>query len=454
MGQTATSRSYNLNGGTWGAIGAVGGIMSTANGHIPGQLPAVGSATPYFNHPFNSEVLGDPGDCTLYLPGLAVDGIGNIYVVDSDTRLEKYDQTGKLLWSDAGLVFFGTGTIDPTNQNSVYTSITRCGANWTQPPAGGMQPTFAGYDAYTLDAVTYQADDCRVACNYQSVNGMFSVNGSKFLALGGNDSLEIYRFSGSSEIAIPCDFFSDAQITSGFIPPNQPANTDYLWCDTNGDGQIESGEYLLGNQSALYGSGNIFKLWSVDANGGIWIGECGSSGNQLVYFPCQGLNSYGVPIYTYTSMQTITVPAPFASVNRAFYNPTANTMYLIGNSANDAAFWTANCACIAVYGGLVGYYSNWSTTPTLVWQDDIGNGMSSAASDGTFLFGELNWSPGLPYSYGTNYFYTFGPGGYLGAFATNYPPLPANAMHGLIDGPYAMNANQLHQRSACALYRR
>jgi len=107
--------------------------------------------------------------------------------------------------------------------------------------------------------------------------------------------------------------------------------------------------------------------------------------NCIRMYKCGGLDGNGCPTYSYAtsgtpSMIVTNMPAPFTSMYRAEYEPTNDSMYVLGYTAafpNSYETGT-NAQGQPVYGPLWGKgagrvlvkYTNWSTTPTEAFEID------------------------------------------------------------------------------------
>ena len=295
-------------------LGTVGGILSTANGHVKGQVAPL-----YFNHP---------------LASVAVDGSGNFTVLSGGglgVSLENYSAGGTQNWVNEGLAFGGMAAPDPGSDTDVYTVNQHFTMNYTNPPGQGSQWNYTGF---TVDENKYANSDQRI---YGAANDgpyVVRLGGQKFLVwCEGYYTIAFYRFSPSTdgETAIPCALISSCTLNSGFVPPNQPAGCNWIWCDDNGNGQIDAAEYRQCSPAQGYGACTFY---TVDSNGDVW----GAGTGGIVHFKFQGLNSYGAPLYSFAAgdFSCTPAPAPFSGccslAFMAFYDPAADALYLSGET--------------------------------------------------------------------------------------------------------------------------
>ena len=353
------------------SYGAVGGILSTANGHVKGQVDPL-----YFNHP---------------LEGVAVDGSGNFTVLSGcapvGQTLENYSASGTQNWVNEGLAFGDPACPDPGSDTDIYTVNQHFTMNYPNPPGQGSQWSYTGY---TIDANKYGSSDERLYAGPNNGPHVVRIGGQKFLVrCDGLYTIAFYRFSPSTdgETAIPCAMISATTIsggnTNGWVPPNQPSGCNWIWTDTNGNGQMDAGEYQQCTPTQGYGD---VTYYTVDSNGDVW-----GVGNGILHFKFQGLNNYGAPQYSFASGEFIDTPtpAPFYGVCNlaymAFYDPATDALYISGSTEANPMD-----SCYTSYWGPLGpvlaRYNTWSTNPTLAWQTTMPADSYSLDMAGQFLF--------------------------------------------------------------------
>jgi hypothetical protein len=159
------------------------------------------------------------------------------------------------------------------------------------------------------------------------------IQGKRFLFVNDmySEALQAYRFdpAKSGEIAVPSVFFANSHIKKQDPPwpPGQPEKGEWIWRDTNGNGAFDWPEYLSnGGKDAppLWG-------WWVDSAGNVWQATQNAG---IRKFACQGLDAQGNPIYDFASLATMPMPAPFTRLERIYYFPATDTMYLAGYTAD------------------------------------------------------------------------------------------------------------------------
>jgi hypothetical protein len=69
----------------------------------------------------------------------------------------------------------------------------------------------------------------------------------------------------------------------------------------------------------------------VDSEGNVWQATQTAG---IRRFSCQGLDAQGNPIYDFASLASMPMPAPFTRLERIYYFPATDTMYLAGSTAD------------------------------------------------------------------------------------------------------------------------
>ncbi|WP_435133432.1 hypothetical protein [Actinacidiphila sp. bgisy144] len=343
-----------------------------------GQAGGIGAGTP-------GRVAADK---FFGIVGVGGDSAGNVYVAmfEFGTWLRKFSPAGAVVWQLQGSAFVDAADFDPASDGvEIYTKQCHYSMAYTKAPGSD-----ATWRSYTLDSVTYP-QDARLF-----LTGHSHAAASPFLKrLGGRlymyvtgmycAHLLIYRMDG--EIAKPSGAIFKARWNGDdpTWPPNQPATGQWIWRDLSGNGNFEAGEYVQPGDGSSSPS-NCW-VWYVDDNGDIWEG----GDRNLRRYPLQGFDSQQNPIYTYESMETIALPAPFSVVRRLHYDVAADVMYMVGYTPDqpfDNAHWK-ECGKVLVR------YDKWSTgntTPTwtllLPWDtaSTIVVTMVSLAFAGDYIF--------------------------------------------------------------------
>jgi len=294
--------------------------------------------------------------------GLGADNQGNIYVAQSGAgldlngggggaagvELQSYTSRGVLNWQVQTTDWISLGAPDPHDEDSVYDAYHRYKMEYSKPP--GKQWT---YVADTYDRFLYP-DDIRVTYtspgNIVSRGEIHYLNGKKFLFVLPQHSVWVafYRFDNSrtgpgKEIPIPCggiDYGSPGGAWQDWVV--QPLDGEFIWRDLNGNGHIESNEFLEPSNNAHRDGDNFW----VDSKGDIWQINYNSnveSSTHIRRYLFQGLDEFGAPLYDFDHTITYNVPTDFpdfTDVGNMAYFPSADggTLYVSGNTPGQGAF--------------------------------------------------------------------------------------------------------------------
>ncbi|MEW1864380.1 hypothetical protein AB0399_29110 [Streptomyces sp. NPDC088194] len=335
---------------------------------------------------------GTPGRVTpdklFGIVGVGGDSAGNVYVAmfEFGVWLRKFSPAGAVVWQLQGSAFVDAADFDPASDGvEIYTKQCHYSVDYGKAP--GSDSTWR---SYTLDSVKYPQDPRLFLTGHtHSATSPFlkRLNGSLYMYVTGMycGHLLIYRMDG--EIAKPSSAIFKARWNGDdpTWPPNQPATGQWIWRDLSGNGAFEAGEFLQPGDGTSSPS-NCW-VWYVDDRGDIWEG----GDRNLRRYPLQGFDAQKNPIYTYESMETIALPAPFSVVRRLHYDVATDVMYMVGYTPDqpfDNAHWK-ECGKVLVR------YDKWSTgntTPTwtllLPWDTDatIVVTMVSLAFAGDYIF--------------------------------------------------------------------
>ncbi|NLI01022.1 MAG: hypothetical protein GX446_16190 [Chthonomonadales bacterium] len=270
--------------------------------------------------------------------GLGCDAAGNLYVGGNTPAggsvLRCYEpaepsQPLRLRWELLGLEFVDGADVDRgdgTDGRHVYTAEGHYEADWDRPP--GKQWTWRGF---SLDPFRYP-DDLRLLEGHHGLCGALvrRIGGRRFLVVRGmfQHFLVIYRYD--REIAIPSVMFSRGHYRDGaWMPPGQPPRGAWMWRDSDGDGQMEAGEYL----DVTADNEPEFWAWWMDEKGGVWRGD--QTGERPIrHYPVQGLDRRGNPIYSREMSRTFPMPPPMNHLLRIEYDPATDAMLLGGHTVD------------------------------------------------------------------------------------------------------------------------
>ena len=319
-----------------GTFGETGGVFA---GEMPGRVA-----------PLRFRRLSD----------VDVDGNGNLYVSQSNIGLESYQPNGDRNWVLYGLHFQDIADVDPVSDGvDVYTKEERFAMDYDQPAGQEWE-----YVAHTVNPFKYPQDTRLHIDAHETF--VRRIQGQKFMYLSNSAAtyLQAFRFNETTdgEIAIPSTMLTKRtdrdtnQVIDGDWISHQPqVNRSWIWTDANGNGAFDAGEFEV----APMADNPYVWAWWVDSEGGVWKG---TREEGIQYFPLQGLDSHGNPLYSYDTMELIANPAPFmqsdypGDVNRIEYYPETDTMYLSG--FNSTTYRNPNT--VGLIGRVVARYDNWS----------------------------------------------------------------------------------------------
>ncbi|HNX94556.1 MAG TPA: hypothetical protein PKL14_05295 [Holophaga sp.] len=307
-------------------------------------------------------IPGQAGDFRFWGPrGIAHDDQGHIYIGCAGmpclqvggTDLRMFSSDGKtMLWQTQGC-FVQTADADPASFGTeMYTNGKRFTMDYSKAPGQSWK-----WSGVTLDPFRYPQDP-RVV-NSHTGNWVRRINGKRFIFMTNmvGSFVGIWRFLDNSEIAIPAGYLMlrDKALD---IDPVSPFNNHPLWDDTetnkrirwfwrdgNGDAAVDTSEFGTWNNWTMYSQGI-----DVDENGGIWYGGSGPAQSTfggdggVQYWPCQGIDANGVPIYDFAHPQHLDVPfttlpsGQNAGVSRLKYVASTDTMYF-GGSGDGYHIW-------------------------------------------------------------------------------------------------------------------
>jgi hypothetical protein len=287
------------------------------------------------------------------ITGIGTDARGNLYVSESGFGLDKgvghgvvlesYSPWGDLNWSVEGLEFVSMGSADPRSDTDVYDAYHHFKMDYSAAP--GHEAT---YVADTYNRFKYP-DDVRVT-SIASTGKIVHIHGKKFLLVGnqGGTLMEMYRFEDANEIAIPCVAFDYGSFQAGnyqdFVV--QPIDGEFIWRDLNGNGRMDSNEFIEPPNNAHRDGGYFF----VDTNGDVWqvnyqaeFPPYESSIHLRRYF-FQGFDQYGAPIYDYTHMKIYDALVDLPDMNQiagAIFKPDfsdGGTLFVAGGTTSQGSF--------------------------------------------------------------------------------------------------------------------
>ncbi len=338
---------------TSSTLGAAGGIFA-------GTSATIGTAGPLrFNQPV----------------GVGVDSSGNTYVVSTGssslggTVIESYSASLTRNWALYGLEFVDTAEADANSDTDVFSKEEHFVFDYTKTTPGSEW----SYKAFTFNPIKYPNDPRQHNTNGVCSPWVRTIGGKRFLFSTDmmTSIMLIHRFNSATdgEVAIPSGMIAKGPFSVNGVtwPTSQPTAGEWIWRDTNGDGDQQSSEFAgTGANAPISGWG-----WWVDSNGDVW--QCSSKGVR--HYICQGLDSTGNPIYDFATGHTVTISPPtlesgvtWNDILRVRYFPVAtdgipaDTMFLSGYTNawpdNTGGWW-------GLVGRVIYRFDNWSGTRTI-----------------------------------------------------------------------------------------
>ena len=283
---------------------------------------------------------------------IGCDARGNLYVAQDGqtggggTVLESYAlASGKLNWRLFGLTFVDMADVDPANDAEVFTKEEHFKFDYAQPT--GREWSYAGF---TVDRFKFP-DDPRLHI-WSAGAWVRRLDGRRFLFVNDMNSehLQVYRFSGNAndEIAIPSAFFAKRHVSDRSDADwlrAQPPKGEWIWRDANGNGTFDATEF----STNIVADAPPSQGWWVDGHGGVWLA---TETKGLRYFPFNGLDALGIPIWSYTNLQIFAAPADFKQLKRVRYLPESDTLFLAGTTEEHKnQHWKPSGPVIARYDG-------------------------------------------------------------------------------------------------------
>ena len=321
-------RLYSTQGGTLREIGTFG----TRGGIMSGTPGAFGDRK--FNH---LTALGCDAKDNVYLAHDGQSGGGG-------TVLESYRLAdGKLNWRLLGLTFVDMGEVDASSDTDAFTKEEHFHLDYSKP--AGSEWSYAGF---TIGRDKYPQDP-RLHI-WSAGAWVRRIAGQRILFVNDMNAehLQIYRFvpQTDGEIAIPSGFFAKRTVkTKDGWPANQPERGEWIWRDTDGNGALDTGEFLTNHGTDAPAA----QGWWVDRLGNVWLA---TERNGLRLFPSQGLDARGNPKWDFATMQTFPHPEGFREVKRLRYDADRDILYLGGTTAEDKnQHWKPMGPVLACYEG-------------------------------------------------------------------------------------------------------
>ncbi len=349
---------FDNNGNSLATLGAAGGILSTCNGTVPGQI--------------------DP--CKLDHPeGIAVDSSGNLYVANSGARTITFGNSGMVLrkynnvannlsgglsganmaWHREGLDYTDSAAVNPQSEVDIYDKMHHYRMDYSQPAGQGWS-----LYGITTDDLHYPADP-RLTSRYYAAPWIRTLNNNKFMVVTDEycTRLDFYRIQQGSEIMIPYATFIRE------TDRGQKDDAATIWIDANLNGIVDPGETQSIAPPPVAPPSNEYLEWYIDTNGDVWTGlGYNTTARVLRYKMTIGANgyptystastaSYAPPGFTQTSSTTESL------ILRQVYIPATDTMFLGGYTA--AVPKPDSGYPVGALGTQIVRYDNFSTNPTV-----------------------------------------------------------------------------------------
>ncbi len=289
---------------------------------------------------------GQMGDDRFYgITALAMDAAGNLYVncngwTWSGTDLRCFDPEGKTKWRLQAAFFVDQVDADRADPTHVYGAQEHIVVDYDAPAGRGWRQV-----DYTLDPFRYPNDPRATGIGRPTIIRTMRIGGKLFLT-GANmvgSHKWIFRFDG--RIAVPAVCFAYASGGKGDLP-GQPGGHQWLWRDLNGDGDFQAEEYRS-VQSKRDGIAGVF-----DARGGYWQALWSE---KVRYWPCQGLDERGIPMYDAQPAKVWPCPEDFNDMERLEYDVEADTLYISGYTPD----WPRKDNYFIPAGRAVAAYTGW-----------------------------------------------------------------------------------------------
>ena len=264
--------------------------------------------------------------------------------------LQSYSYSGGLNWQVDGLGFVSLASIDPHHPDDAYDAYHHFKLDYSKKGNIGR------YAGDTYQRFRYP-DDVRVT-SIASIGEIQYIQGRKFLLVSsqGGSYLEIDRFSNNEAgpekgIAIPSAAFDYGSLNGQYQDfVVQPLNSEFMWRDTNGDGQMSMDEITVPDPtqnctgSGCWRGGGYF---SMDTDGDVWQVNYDRNIEPSIHlrrYEFQGFDAYGAPIYDYGHVAIYTAPADFSGlpdIESAVFHPhesDGGTLYAGGNQSTLGTF--------------------------------------------------------------------------------------------------------------------
>jgi hypothetical protein len=283
--------------------------------------------------PYEDERVGTPGGVfanslpgsyeplSFYKPSfVGVDGKGRFYVNAipiGGTSLQAYSKEKDLLWDLHGNLFVEVSGQDPEHpyrlfgERSVFHvhSLKDDGSQWS-------------YQGISIDPETYP-EDPRLWHRFHGATRLIRLKGKTFMMVFGLQEFAMWRIPDGQQISIPYMFYAQDN-EKGPWPIHEPEDGEWLWVDTNLDGQMDAEEFNRRienpNQDAPH------HPWGVELteSGDFW-----TANNNVLRKWEVGFRD-GYPVWTYANVTEYPVPADMNHVRRVLVEEAEDALYISG----------------------------------------------------------------------------------------------------------------------------
>ncbi len=304
---------------------------------------------------------GAVGPARFYrINAIACDADGSLYVSDAafGNRLHKFDATGAEVWVRQGLEFVTCADADPGDENTLYSRAFRYAIDPSKPPGESWKAV-----AMTIDPVRYP-EDPRLKAEANLSIRMFRIDGQRIMTGRAQMAAQIYFWRFSGDIAVPAAGWWPAGAPKDAWPTGHPEGA-FVWCDDNGDGAPQTGEYRS-VPAAWFTGQSAF----VDGKLGLWCtsGTWDAGKGAIQRLPLAALSKQGVPTWDATAATSTPIPTDsgIQVVSKLSYDALNDRLYL-GCFTKDHSFKGGGWEQMAT-GPVLQRFDAWTTAPKLAWE--------------------------------------------------------------------------------------
>ncbi|MFW6107058.1 MAG: hypothetical protein ACOC8A_00055 [bacterium] len=300
--------------------------------------------------------------------GVGVDAEGNLYVAckAGGSFIRRFDPRGEMHWQTYVGTFMNGSSFDPAYDGTVVYSGKK-GTNKFALDYSIAAGDMGTWTAVTHDTLRYPHDRRGYTLRVRRLaNGRLYA----YTHLHKNGTV-LLRKQEDGELFVPSCFIGGRvgyNEAHGY-PPRRPlvrkaegktqAN-GVVWRDTDGDGQVDEGEYVHVSEELRY------TFYRMDDVGDLWTYDRKGADAGIYRYPLQGFDDHANPVYDMRREAATRYPAPppfedgnahgCPFVTKIVYHAAADTMYLFGYPADHEGeynIWSSTgSACVR--------YERWS----------------------------------------------------------------------------------------------